>query len=114
MCQGAQTGVISYDDRKRELRLNEDKAYALEAIDSIISRITYIQDKELSLKVSYPCSEVKSNRIKSSLLRELHYNIEHLVHHMAIIKIGVMQHYPHIGLANSFGVSESTLAYQNQ
>lgn len=109
---GLESGVVSYDKRKREERLNVDTDYTLERIEQLIQLIRNTVDQELELEVCYPCSEIAPERIKSSVLRELHYNIEHLVHHMAIIKIGVIQNFPEVALNPSFGVSESTIAYQ--
>ncbi|MGB0522601.1 MAG: hypothetical protein ACPGJS_06560 [Flammeovirgaceae bacterium] len=114
MLQGLDTGVIAYDKRQREERLNVDMEYVLERIDAIIYHISTAEDQPIELEASYPCSEVTGVRINTSLLRELHYNIEHLVHHMAIIKIGVKENFKHVALNPSFGISESTIAYHQQ
>ncbi|MDX1476670.1 MAG: hypothetical protein R3301_03155 [Saprospiraceae bacterium] len=48
----------------------------------------------------------------SSLERELIYNIEHTIHHLAIIKIGLAIIAPDIPLPAHFGVAPSTVKYK--
>ena len=64
------------------------------------------------LEVSYGKTDKDSVKIKSSLERELAYNIEHAIHHMAIIKIAVQTVFPKVKLADNFGVAFSTVRYQ--
>ena len=47
--------------------------------------------------------------VESTLERELVYNIEHAVHHMAMIKIGLRQIAPEILIDKNFGVAQSTV-----
>ena len=42
---------------------------------------------------------------------ELVYNIEHAVHHMAIIRIAVQHEFPDLALDDEFGYATSTLKY---
>jgi len=51
------------------------------------------------------------SRIKTNALRELAYNIEHAIHHMAIIKIGINEVSPYILLPSAFGVASSTIRH---
>ena len=66
----------------------------------------------LVLEVSYAETEEASVRINSSVERELAYNIEHAIHHMAIIKIAVNTVFPRVQLPQNFGVAYSTVRYQ--
>ena len=68
--------------------------------------------KEVILEVSYAKTDTESVKIKSSLERELAYNIEHAIHHMAIIKIAIQTVFPNVKLAENFGVAYSTVRYQ--
>jgi hypothetical protein len=43
--------------------------------------------------------------------RELAYNIEHTIHHMAIIKQSIIEHFTYIDLPEYFGVASSTVRY---
>jgi hypothetical protein len=40
------------------------------------------------------------------------YNIEHAVHHMAIMKIGIREVADYINLPDNFGIAVSTLRYR--
>jgi len=47
------------------------------------------------------------------LHRELQYNIEHAVHHLAIIKIGVKTLEDSFKLDDNFGIAASTIRNKN-
>jgi hypothetical protein len=50
--------------------------------------------------------------VNSSLYRELLFNIEHAIHHMAILKIGTKIVLPEWDLPQQFGVAPSTIRHQ--
>ena len=50
--------------------------------------------------------------MKSSFYRELSYNIEHAIHHMALLKVAVKQTLTYISLPENFGVASSTIRYR--
>ncbi len=50
--------------------------------------------------------------IASNFYRELIYNIEHAVHHMAIMKIGVLEVAPYVSMPLDFGVAVSTIRHK--
>jgi hypothetical protein len=49
---------------------------------------------------------------QSNIERELMYNIEHTIHHLAIIKIGLNAVAPQIALSEHFGVAPSTIRHK--
>jgi hypothetical protein len=51
--------------------------------------------------------------IKSNFERELLFNIEHCIHHQAIIKIGFL-HLNKMELNDDYGVAKSTIANSNK
>jgi hypothetical protein len=44
--------------------------------------------------------------------RELLYNLEHAIHHMALIQVAVRQAFPALTLPAHFGVAYSTVQHQ--
>jgi hypothetical protein len=48
----------------------------------------------------------------TNYFRELTYNIEHAVHHMAIIKIGIREVANYVTLPADFGIAASTIRYK--
>lgn len=109
-------GALNYDNRKRTLAFETFPAQAIQEINNIKDYLeqSYIS-KGLLMEVDYS-SEMDSEKqfVKTSLQRELVYNIEHAVHHMAIIKIGIKEVAPYLNLPAGFGVAVSTLKYQRQ
>jgi hypothetical protein len=75
-----------------------------------VDKIPFVE--EVILELSHTKSDEDSVKIKSSLERELAYNIEHAIHHMAIIKIALKTLFPKVKLADNFGVAYSTVRYQ--
>ena|ERR1041385_3125878 len=103
-------GVINYDKRQRNrlLETNRDLAQVeLTEIQSNISR----QDKEVLLVGSYSPERPEETTVRSSYHRELVYNLEHTIHHMAIIRIGV-QETTKLNVPPDFGVSSVTVQYR--
>ena len=101
--------TVNYDERKRNILLEENVTFALDFITEIIDTLETINsNKRLMLVSSY---EDKSVSMESSLYREITYNIEHTVHHLAIISIAIPIHFDYINLSANFGYADSTINY---
>lgn len=101
--------TVCYDDRKRNLILEENVRFASDYIDQIIDRIELVDiNKRLLLKSRFEQAEIL---MESSLFREITYNIEHTVHHLAIIRIAISSELKYINLSRTFGYAESTVQY---
>lgn len=104
--------VVDYDGRKRDCLLENDKSTCVEAIKSIIRSLNVFNtDRALTLYCDYSHEDTNENvlKIQTSMLRELQYNLEHTVHHMAIIRIGVNSLSTTAELDTAFGVASSTI-----
>lgn len=104
--------VIDYASRKRSLSLETDPKAALGVIDHLTGRIAALGDNKTCTLVCSEHFEDKEATVPSNLERELIYNIEHTIHHLAIIKIGLSAVAPHIALPAHFGVAPSTVKYK--
>lgn len=112
---GVGVGTVNYDLRAHDKLVETDKFVALSTIARISEFIHRHQhDRELQLEVGYDPSSEACIAIATNYFRELTYNIEHAVHHMAIIKIGLREVAPYIKLPADFGVAISTIRHQNQ
>lgn len=101
--------LICYDNRKRTTLIEENLRFASEFIIEILDKINSIEiNKRVLLKVNY---EEIETIVESSLFREITYNIEHTVHHLAIIRIALTTELSYVKLTSSFGYSDSTLQY---
>ena len=100
---------ISYDLRERDQQIECKVDYATSIIEDIKCFIkTLDQNESYDFEVNY--SDHKF-RTKSSLQREVIHNIEHVIHHLAIIKIALLYYHPKIQIPMAFGVAPSTLRY---
>lgn len=113
LLNGLNQNEINYDKRERNLNLETDVYYTLNSIDRLSSIIEKQQnDMEVNLFVEYKSEE--SILVKSTYFRELVYNIEHAIHHFAIISIAIKTSFPSILLAPNFGTAYSTIQYQEK
>lgn len=110
--QGYDNGVINYDKRSRDKLIETDRLAALSAIERIILFVECIQEKALQLEVGYDVTSDTFIAVDTTALRELVYNIEHAVHHMAIMKIGVREIASYIALSPDFGIAASTIRHK--
>jgi uncharacterized damage-inducible protein DinB len=115
MVTALKTGTISYDKRAHDKSLDTDRQLALHMITKLKIALKQLdQNVDLTLEVEFPLAGISLQNVPTNLLRELVYNIEHMVHHMAILKIALANHFPSVELSGDFGVAQSTLVYQAQ
>ena len=111
--QGFKMGIVNYDKRAHDKFIESDKFIAMSYISRIQQFVkTNIIDQSLKLEVGYDLEHDDYISIETNYFRELTYNIEHAVHHMAIMKIGIREVAPHISLPSDFGVATSTIRYR--
>lgn len=111
--KGFESGIINYDKRAHDKLIESDKFIALSVLSKINAFIdTHYSDKALKLEAAYDLDKEEFITIETNYLRELVYNIEHAVHHMAIMKIGIREAAPYVTLPHDFGIAASTIRYQ--
>jgi hypothetical protein len=104
-----ENGVVNYDNRKRDYLIQTNTAFAKECIDTISSQIEK-PNKNLQLQQIVDGEELL---IESNYNRELLYNLEHCIHHQALIKVAIIQSAT-VDVDENFGVARSTIEYRNQ
>ncbi len=102
-----ENGIVNYDKRERDLKIEISPSFAAQKIDFIIDKLSEnLIDKDLILKDNI----TTGLSLKTTLFRELYYCLEHSVHHQAFVKIGLRE----LGLLHlsspNYGVADSTLA----
>ena len=113
LMQHHQTGVINYDKRDHDTVIESQRTVALELIKELKKFVAHTnEDKALILEANYSIDEDETMQINTNYFRELTYNIEHAIHHMAIIKIGLKEVAPYVTIPDHFGVATSTIKYQ--
>lgn len=100
---------VNYDKRERNLELETSLAFSLEKLESIRDTVSSI-DSDSRLWLNFEYGE-NAGVVDSSLHRELVYNIEHTVHHLAIIRIAISHYYSAITLPAEIGFASSTIKH---
>lgn len=111
--KGFDQGLVNYDKRAHDKLIETDKFIALAAIQRIRTFISLQKtDQPLQLEVGYERESEDCVTISTNYFRELTYNIEHAVHHMAIMKIGIREVAGYVKLPADFGIAVSTIRYK--
>ena len=111
---GVHDGKVNYDNRNHDKSLETSKSLTLQTIKRIRDFVgTCTSDYNLLMEGNFEEGAESQFQVKSNYQRELVYNIEHAIHHMALIKIGVKENADYVKLPPDFGVASSTIRYLN-
>lgn len=111
LMEGLPLSEVNYDLRRRNLLLETDTDYALMQIGGIQKKLMEVQDGRFVLKADLGSG---TQTFQTSVFRELAFSLDHCIHHMALIRVGMQQHCPHIPMEEDLGVAFSTLRYLQQ
>jgi hypothetical protein len=101
---------VNYEKRKRDIAIETDKELALQLLQDIFGKLDK-PDKELILHASYDELTTEPISIPTNYFREVAYNLEHTIHHMALIRVGIKE-VSDITLPEEFGVASSTVKHR--
>jgi hypothetical protein len=110
LLNGYDSGTINYDNRKRDKRIEIDPNFAVELLSYIVIEIDK-PNKPLILTGLFAEIDNDDLLINTNYYREIIYNIEHTIHHMALIRVAINE-VSSICLAENFGVAASTIQYK--
>lgn len=108
LARGYDSGIVEYEKRIRSIELETVRMKALDEAEQIV-RAFKKDDK--SLRTAIYADQNNSTLVASSYFRELSFVLEHCIHHMALIRIG-MQELSVSPLEDDFGVAPSTLRFR--
>ena len=108
--QGTKNDEIDYIKRKRDLSIEEFPVKACQKCDELIANLSKISSEDLNKPVMV-WSEMQdtSEKLVSSMARELEYLFHHMVHHLALISVYFRSQ--GLELDENFGVAPSTVSY---
>jgi uncharacterized damage-inducible protein DinB len=109
LINGYESGIVNYDNRKRDMQIETDKSMAIMALQTIETSIN-LPDKALLLQAAFGTQD-ENIHIDTNFNRELAYNLEHAIHHMALIRVGLNE-LTAIQVPENFGVAASTIKYK--
>lgn len=107
---GYEAGVVNYSKRKRDQQIESDIDKAKELLGAIANSIQK-ENKDLILEFESGAGPEDPVRIATNYFRELVYNLEHTVHHMALIRVGIAE-VSSVAIPQDFGVAAATVKYK--
>lgn len=110
LASGYGEGVICYDNRKRDKEMETNPAYASSIITELLP-LLHKPDKNLVMEARFDLNSNESVLVNTTFKREMIYNIEHAVHHLALIKVGLKELRIEID-DETIGVAYATLQYR--
>ena len=105
--------VINYSKRRRDHLIESQPDHAVTLVNELSLRLQELDAEQTCL---LDCEEhgQENLMVTSTIGRELIYNIEHTIHHLAIIKIALKATLPSVELPEHFGVAPSTLRHRHE
>jgi hypothetical protein len=110
LIHGYKDGTVNYDRRNRNPILEVDRCLVIDLLSETALGVNR-PDKDLLLVARLSSGESEPVIIRTNYYRELLYNIEHTVHHMALLRIAVNA-VSTISLPPDFGVAASTIKFR--
>jgi hypothetical protein len=90
LMESLETGEVNYDNRRRDALMEQSTQRNLVFIDRLLHQIGEVRgDRPMRLSADHSPEGGQLISVPSTYHRELLYNVEHLVHHLALVKIGV-------------------------
>ena len=108
--KGYQSGTVDYEKRARDYAIETDPLKAKEKLNEILFNLRKA-DKTLLLEFEYSVFNNARIIVTTNYLHEIIYNIEHTVHHMALIRIAIGE-ITSLVLPPGFGVATSTIKFR--
>jgi len=99
------SGTVNYDARPRNQDIENDPVFAANIISELTGRLEQPDKHMVLISVS--------GTFETNYYRELLYNLEHCIHHQALIRVALMNQ-SSVRIPDSFGVAPSTLIYRQQ
>lgn len=107
---GYTAGIVNYESRKRDRTIETQKDIAIALLKKIYDGLNR-QNKALVLQGTYNDDTNDLLNIDTNYYREIAYNLEHTIHHMALIKVGIRE-VSDIDIPEGFGVASSTIKFR--
>ena len=112
--EGTQEGLISYDNRKRKIEIEQDPQFAISCIRIILLELElHDVNHNIGIETRFSSDENElPSYLNSTFGRELMYAVDHAIHHLALVKIGIANTFQYIKMHPEMGVAPSTLRFR--
>ena len=105
---GYKVGTVDYLNRVRDLVLETDKSFAMQELRRLAEQIKQ-SDRQMDLVIEGN-EDSSTNCVTTTYFREIVYNAEHAIHHLALIRVALREMKLEIG-GEDFGMAYSTIKY---
>ncbi len=109
---GYDSGTVNYEKRKRDIIIETKKEVACSLLKTIYEGLQK-ENKSLVLQGAYNDDTDEVIEFDTNYYREIAYNLEHTIHHMALIKVGIRE-VSDMEIPEGFGVASSTIKFRNE
>jgi len=110
LLSGYKDAVVNYDGRKRNKLFENNINEAIAVIKEILADL---ERPDKNLTVVCDAETDQPVHIQSNYYREVLYNLEHCIHHQALIRVALISKNG-ILISDDFGVAPSTMQYRRQ
>jgi len=111
----AEEQEINYEKRKRQLIYEVDERAFRQRMDELIDAlVNYDLNRIIHVSHEPFPGELPAEHLHTSIGRELLYNMEHMIHHMAIIRIAACELGIEHLVPENFGIAFSTVQHQQK
>ena len=107
---GYATGTVNYEKRQRDRKIETEKEFALGLLRDIHGGLLK-DNKALVLEGIYNEDASEPMHFDTNYYREIVYNLEHTIHHMALIRVGLKE-LTSIELPENYGVASATVKHK--
>lgn len=105
---GYPLGLVDYINRSRDLSLETQRSVAIAALMDLQNQVK-LPDKQLRLRADQ--MDDAAVAVTTTYFREIVYNAEHALHHLALIKVALIEMKLDL-VDEEFGVAFSTIQYK--
>lgn len=112
LLQGYETGSVDYESRRRDPSIENDPALATGLLEDIVKGVDR-PDRALVLTGVYSETGGEAMCFDTNYRREVVYNLEHTIHHMALIRVGLRE-VSDLEVPEGFGVASSTVKHRRE
>ena len=109
--EGYAGGIVNYENRKRDVEIETRKDVANALLKKICEGLDKA-NKPLIMQGAYNDDSDELINFDTNYYREIAYNLEHTIHHMALIKVGIRE-VSDIEIPEGFGVASSTIKFRS-
>jgi len=109
--EGYVNGVVNYEKRKRDRKIETQREVAIALLKKIYEGLQK-ENRSIIMEAAFDEDSQDPVHFDTNYYREVAYNLEHTIHHMALIKVGIRE-VSDMEVPENFGVASSTIKFRS-